>query len=429
MSVGLYSMMGKTSRPPIVLDSVSKRFTLSLNRPRTLQEGFVRTLGVAGRKDPSRETFWAVRDVSFKVKQGEMLGLVGSNGSGKSTLLKLITRILTPTRGTVSVHGRVAALLELGTGFHPDLSGRENIYLNGSFMGLSRSDIRRRIDEVIAFADIGPFIDTPLRHYSSGMQVRLGFAVATMFDPDVLLVDEVLAVGDARFQASCLERIQELRQQGTTILFVSHDLSAVRKNCAEAVWLDQGQVRVIGPAHDTISAYMAKVWAENNVYVRPVLEDNTGRSKRWGSGEAEITDVRLVNQEGVNSATFETGDTMTIDLEYTAHKPLSRPVFGILIHGEDGMQIGESKNKGTEHWVEYLNGSGRIQCLLELPLLPAKYYLTVTVYDELLVHPYDHREQEFSFRVQASRFPEEHGRVRLQGRWGPPPLAPRTAAE
>src|SRR5437773_480468 len=230
--------------------NVSKRFTIHHDRRNSIQER------IAGLFRPRArgETFWALRDVSFSVGQGESLGLVGHNGAGKSTALKLMTRILEPTSGAVKLRGRVAALLELGSGFHPDLSGRENVFLNGSLLGFSRRDMQARLPEIVDFAEIGDFIDMEVKHYSSGMYTRLAFAVATAVDPDILITDEVLAVGDESFQRKCMDRIYRFRQQGKTIIFVSHALETVRQLCDHAVWLDRGKARAIGVAREVIDA-------------------------------------------------------------------------------------------------------------------------------------------------------------------------------
>src|SRR4029453_3196324 len=239
----------------IEFDKVSKRFTLHHDRRDSIQER------VAGLFRPRArgEVFWALRDVSFTIGQGESLGLVGDNGAGKSTALKLMTRIREPTSGTVRMRGRVAALLELGSGFHPDLSGRENVVLNGSLMGFSRRAMQDRLEEIVEFAEIGDFIDMEVKHYSSGMYTRLAFAVATAVDPDILITDEVLAVGDEAFQRKCMERIYRFRRLGKTIIFVSHALQTVRLLCDQAVWLDRGVARAVGPAGEVIDAYLADI--------------------------------------------------------------------------------------------------------------------------------------------------------------------------
>jgi lipopolysaccharide transport system ATP-binding protein len=234
----------------ITFERVSKEFKLSRIPRRSFQDLFVHFFNKDMR---GKRHFWALRDVSFQIKSGETVGVLGINGSGKSTILKLISRIIDPTRGTITVSGRLSALLELGAGFHPDLTGRENIYLNGSILGLSRKVMKQKLESIVAFADIGEFIDVPIRNYSSGMQMRLGFAVAIHVEPEIILVDEVLAVGDYNFQLKCLERIRELQQQGVTILFVSHDFDAVESLCAQALWLENGTLLAQGSVSDILS--------------------------------------------------------------------------------------------------------------------------------------------------------------------------------
>lgn len=266
----------------ITFQNVSKEFKLSQLRVRSFQEIFVNILNPGARR---RKHFWALKDVSFSIKAGQTVGILGPNGSGKSTILKLISRIIDPTKGIITISGRLSALLELGAGFHPDLTGRENIYLNGSILGLDRKAMNRKLDDIIAFADIGEFIDVPIRSYSSGMQVRLGFSVAVHVEPEIILVDEVLAVGDYSFQLKCLDRIRQLQRDGVTILFVSHDFAAVRGLCTQALWLDNGRLQAQGDAGD-ILAQMKKWYqwdgdqevnwsdAEVSEQVEPVVNAN-----------------------------------------------------------------------------------------------------------------------------------------------------------
>lgn len=236
-------------------DHVSKRFARPAAAPRTLKEWLVtRVRRPAGEAEP----FWALRDVSFEIGRGEAVGLVGDNGSGKSTMLKLVTGIMKPSEGHVTVEGRVSALLELGAGFHPEFTGRENVFLNGAILGLKRAEIARRFDAIAEFAEIGAFIDAPVKTYSSGMYMRLAFAIAVNVDPDVLVVDEVLAVGDARFQRKCYERIRRFREAGKTILLVTHDAAAVRELCDRAIWLERGRLMAVGPAGEVLERYASR---------------------------------------------------------------------------------------------------------------------------------------------------------------------------
>jgi ABC-type polysaccharide/polyol phosphate transport system ATPase subunit len=237
------------SESVVTFENVSKQYKLTKLGVRSLQNIFVNILNKQVR---GKLQFWALQDVSFDIKGGETVAFLGPNGSGKSTVLKLISRIIDPTEGTITISGRLSALLELGAGFHPDLTGRENIYLNGSILGLDRKTMDRKLDDIIAFADIGDFIDTPVRGYSSGMQVRLGFSVAVHVEPEIILVDEVLAVGDYSFQLKCLDRIRHMQQDGVTILFVSHDFDAVRSLCTRAVWLDEGHLQTQGDVDEVL---------------------------------------------------------------------------------------------------------------------------------------------------------------------------------
>lgn len=233
----------------ITFENVSKEFKLSKLAIRSLQEIFVNFLDKETR---GRHRFWALRDVSFSIRAGETVGILGPNGSGKSTILKLISRIIDPTTGVITISGRLSALLELGAGFHPDLTGRENIYLNGSILGFNRTAMNQKLDSIIEFADIGEFIDVPIRNYSSGMQMRLGFSVAVHVEPEIILVDEVLAVGDYSFQLKCLDKIRQMQREGVTILFVSHDFEAAERLCSRALWLDNGYLQAEGEVPDIL---------------------------------------------------------------------------------------------------------------------------------------------------------------------------------
>jgi ABC-type polysaccharide/polyol phosphate transport system ATPase subunit len=244
--------------PAITFDNVSKRFLLHHERTRSIQDLFVRKLSLKngnGKPISAVEEFWAMRDVSFKVAEGEMVGLIGPNGAGKSTLLKLLARIIEPTRGRVLVKGRLNALIELSAGFHEELTGRENIFLSAALLGLSRAEIKKHIDEIVEFSELEKFIDTPVKHYSSGMHMRLGFAIATVIESEVLLVDEVLAVGDATFQRKCFERIAEIRERGTTILFVSHQMADIERHCDRALLFIHGQLIADGTPTETAQQY------------------------------------------------------------------------------------------------------------------------------------------------------------------------------
>ena len=243
---------------------------------------------------PTKEEFWALKDISFEIKQGDRVGIIGRNGAGKSTLLKILSRITEPTTGRISIKGRVASLLEVGTGFHPELTGRENIFLNGAVLGMGKAEIKRKFDEIVAFAEVEKFLDTPVKRYSSGMYVRLAFAVAAHLEPEILVVDEVLAVGDAQFQKKCLGKMKDVSKEGRTVLFVSHQMSAIEKLCSSGVLLSRGQIKFLGNSKETISYYLQDL--ENQI-----IENKVSELPRSGTGEIKITDFQLRIQMEISS--------------------------------------------------------------------------------------------------------------------------------
>ncbi len=397
--------------PVVVCERVSKRFWLAHDRPRSFQElviGF-------WRRSRGGEDLWALREVTFSVEAGEVFGVIGANGSGKSTLLKIIAGILAPTAGQVLVRGRLAALLELGAGFHPDLTGRENIFLNGALLGFSRAEIARRFEEIVAFAELERFVDTPLKHYSSGMQVRLGFAIAVSSDPEVLLADEVLAVGDERFQRKCLERIAHLVRQGGAVILVSHNLDLVRSLCGRALWLERGEVRALGAAAEVVDQYQTAVGA-------PSLAGRglaSGIGQRWGSREVEIARVDLVDRSGQPRTVFWTGEPFAVRIWYQAHRSVARPVFGSAIHAGEGMVLTGPNTRLANRPIPVVEGPGLVEYRVEaLNLLRGLYYLTVAVYDEYLIHAYDHHDRLYAFRVeQPPAISDRFGCLYLPADW------------
>jgi homopolymeric O-antigen transport system ATP-binding protein len=401
----------------IEFTNVSKRFTIHKDQRNSIQER------VAGLFRPRArgEEFWALRDVSFSVGEGQSLGLVGHNGAGKSTALKLMTRILEPTSGTVRLHGRVAALLELGSGFHPDLSGRENVFLNGSLMGFSRRAMQSKLAEIVAFAEIGDFIDMEIKHYSSGMYTRLAFAVATAVDPEILITDEVLAVGDEAFQRKCMERIYRFRQMGKTIIFVSHALEIVRTLCDQAVWLDHGHARAVGAAGEVIDAYLAEVnrlEQERLAQERGVAGIADEELFRRGSREVEIVGVELLDAAGRPQSVFQTHEPLTIRIHYQAHQPVVRPVFGVGLFHENGIWLTGPNTRFDGLAIPLVEGEGAVDYMVgDLPLLTGRYLLSVAVYDDALLHPYDHHDRLYRLVVQSEGLRERFGMLSLSGRW------------
>ena len=402
----------------IRLDHVSKRFTLQHDRPRSLQELFLGMLHIKHTR--SKENYWALRDVSLEVEPGEMLGIIGENGAGKSTLLKLLSRIIEPTSGQIEISGRIGALLELGTGFHPDLTGRENVYLNGSILGFGRTDLNRLFPDIVSFSEMERFIDVPVKHYSSGMLMRLGFSAAIHLQPDILLVDEVLAVGDEAFQQRCLDRISQLKRQGVTIVFVTHDLRTVRAMCDRAIWLDDGHIHAEGNVERAIDEYMAQVYAaEGQIVHKAEAESQDEASWRWGSREAEIVRVQFLDEAGREQSTFRTGQTFTARMHFRAHQRIESPLFGVALHHANGCQINGPNTSPADYSIEAIEGDGYMDYTIhDLPLLRGTYLFSAAIYDDKASQAYDHHHQAYTFRVaESEQLGEPYGMVHIPCDW------------
>ena len=355
------------------------------------------------------EEFWALKGVGFEVAAGATFGVIGSNGSGKSTLLKCLAGILQPERGSVQVNGRVSALLELGAGFHPELSGRENVFLNGAILGLSRKEITDRFDDIVEFAGLEEFIDSPVKNYSSGMFVRLGFAVAAHVEPEVLLVDEVLSVGDESFQRKSAEKIEQFRRDGRTIVFVSHGLSQVEQLCEQVAWIDKGELRQIGPAAEVISAY------QGDSHHAQRVEGEQG--SRWGSGEAQIEAVSRLDDAGVALPVLTTMEPATIRVELNAHAPVQDAVVGIRIDSMAGGPVWGTTTRRGGRTIGLLDGPAQVDLRLpSVPLLEGVYDLTVALTDHTEIHPYDHWERRVRFEVRQYRS-YDTGVVHIPATW------------
>ena len=392
------------SEPAVVAEHVSKRFRLYHERNDSLKVALMR------RGRAKYEEFWALQDVSLEVPQGSTFGLIGENGSGKSTLLKCMAKILRPDKGRTAIVGKTSALLEVGAGFHPELSGRDNVYLNGSILGLSKKELDAKFDSIVEFAGLERFIDTPVKNYSSGMYVRLGFSVAINVDPDVLLVDEILAVGDENFQRKCAEKFADLHNEGKTIVVVSHALGTVRNLCDTVALLEHGVLKEVGPAAHVIDNYMTDAHVARH-------DDGTGGS-RWGSGEGRIDKVEIIGRGGVATQSVKTGDRVTIRLHYTTSQPIERPVFGIAIETINGVSVAGPNTRDVEVVPEKVNGSGVVDMTVErLLLLPGTYDIAVGFYDYSATHPYDHRLHALRFDVEPGEPYQQHGLVALDARW------------
>lgn len=321
---------------------------------------------------PEPNTFWALKDVSFTVEQGEIVGVIGRNGAGKSTLLKVLTRITEPTSGRAVLRGRVGSLLEVGTGFHPELSGRENVFLNGAILGMRRREIERKFDEIVAFAEVERFIDTPVKRYSSGMYVRLAFAVAAHLDPEILLVDEVLAVGDAAFQTKCLGKMKDVAGEGRTVLFVSHNMAAVSQLCERGILLDGGRISIQGATADVIRVYLV---SRDSQAATPVGL----RNDREGDGRARITGLE-VNAESKSTFALCTGDRVRVDLDYTLPGYGGSPEFHLAVYDMFGIQILHLTSRMVNASFDSLVCKGRVACIIpKLPLPPGQYRLNAAI--------------------------------------------------
>jgi ABC-type polysaccharide/polyol phosphate transport system ATPase subunit len=393
----------------IQLLAVDKRYRVYRERYRTLKEILIhRRLG-------EWQDRAALSGVTLEIPRGTTFGLIGPNGAGKSTALKLIARILVPDAGEVRVGGRVSALIELGAGFQLEYTARENIYLNASLLGLSRQEIDRRFDAIVDFAELRDHIDEPLRTYSSGMYMRLGFAVAIHVDPEVMLVDEILAVGDEAFQRKCFDWLQEFQSGGGTILMISHNLGAIRELCQQAAWLQDGKIVTSGAAGDVVDAYLDHVRDERGR--QAALQALTGRRDAHAP-PLEVGDVRLLDDDDREVADRVIGDPLTVDIGYRVHERVERAMVGVMVWRNDGTYVygSNSFNDGLE--LGPLERDGRLRLrYTSLPLLPGTYRLTVSVFASVGEHaaPADYHEQRYSFHIHGST--PEQGVVRLEHQW------------
>jgi ABC-2 type transport system ATP-binding protein/lipopolysaccharide transport system ATP-binding protein len=447
---------------------LSKRFWLHTERRTGLKERFIRGRG------PKAKEFWALRDASFEIEHGSTFGLLGQNGAGKSTTLKVLAGIYRPTSGLVEVNGRVSALLELGAGFHGELTGRENIRLNGAILGLSRRQIDASMDRIIDFAGLGEFIDSPVKVYSSGMYVRLGFAVAVSLDPEILMVDEIIAVGDEEFQRKCFDHLFELRKRGSTIVLVSHSLGLIRDLCDQAAWLEHGHIRELGPARGVVDKYLSDV---NDREVRAAQEhqaaqeheqasarddesigspnvgggsveqvaaatDSAGEAgsadaasavpgvqppeepaahQRPGSGEIRVTSVEYLDHDGNSSPILLAGAPCTMRMHYSSSRAIPSAVFGIGFFNEADVNVSGPNSGRLGSWpVEA--GEGYVDLVVEeLLLQPATYRVSTAIVDR--GHTFDFADREYEMHVRG-RGDEEPGVTRMPGMWKPPVQVP-----
>jgi len=394
---------------PIEVDHVSRIYQKYSARHRfqTFKSALVKgDLFRALRPD---ELVTALDDVTLSVEKGQTFGVIGENGSGKSTLLKLIAGIVKPTVGEVRTQGKISALIELGAGFHPEITGRENVFINGIMLGLSKKEISAKFDDIVAFAELEEFIDAPVKTYSSGMYMRLGFAIAINVNPEILLIDEVLAVGDAAFVPKCLDRIDDFRRRQKTILFVSHDLNTVGKICDRVAWLKNGRVQMIGEPKRTVDAYLQDVAEkQERSFERRQQEPSKApqdqeerRENRWGKREIEITRVSLKNARGQDRHVFTPEDGLLIEMDVVAHSPADDFVFGIGLFNSQGICCYGTNTLLEDYEAVSIQGEGRVVCRIEkLSLVNGTYYLDVAVHKRD-GYPYDYHRKLYSFLVSS----------------------------
>jgi len=386
----------------ISVENLGKRYNIRGPRDRTLKSN-VLDLVYNRRK---KKDFWALREVNFSVSSGETLGIIGPNGAGKSTMLGLIAGTITPTEGRVEVKGALSTLLELGAGFHPDLTGRENVYLNGSILGLSRKEVCRRFPAIVEFAELEEFIDMPVKHYSSGMYVRLGFAIAVEVDPDVLLIDEVLAVGDAMFRRKCLRKIADFQKRKKAMLIVSHDMDTIKKISGRILLLDEGKVIELGNPSDIVEEYIRLgLYRKGELII-----------KEWGNREIEIEKAELYNKEGKKSQRFITNSSVSIRIYYNAKKKVMNPVFGFSVSDSEGRLCYGTNTLIEEYGIDYVEGRGVMNLNLNsLSLLQGRYYLSFSIHSADHKTNYHRQDNWYVFWVDPNK--QAEGFLNIPCRW------------
>ena len=388
----------------IEVKSLSKNFRLYHERNRYIKAAFLR-----GRR-AKYEEFIALNDVSFDVPHGATLGIIGSNGSGKTTMLKCLTGIYTPERGSIKIDGKVAALLELGAGFHPELTGSENVYLNGAILGMTKRDVELKFDKIVEFAGLEKFINTPVKNFSSGMVVRLGFSIAAHVEPKILLIDEILSVGDQDFQRKSTEKIEEFRREGRTIVVVSHSLGLVQQLCKEVIWLDKGKIRQSGLATDVISAYTGGSYAEH-------LERDDESRERWGTGDARINSIELLSSDETNVKHFDSDAAVKVRCQINAHVRLESPILRVRITKLNGDVVWATSTQRVSNSIRVLDGPAT--ATLDIPkfgLLEGTYYLSASISNSTSTTEFDHCQNWLRFNVHKTNLFDE-GIVSVESSW------------
>lgn len=408
----------------ISIRNVSKKFKIYQEKNLNIKYAALNFL--KGKKSSKYSEFWALKDINLDIKKGETIGIIGENGSGKSTLLKLITGILYPDTGDISKKGKIAALIEIGAGFHSELSGRENININASILGFSKKEIEANLEKIIEFSGLKKFINNPIKTYSSGMYVRLGFSIAIHVNPDILLIDEVLSVGDESFQKKCFQKINNFRRQGKTIVLVSHDLATIERICSRVILIDKGKLVSQGNPLDVISKYHKLLYEKEKKSSVPEQEEpyeeetpQEDETRRWGSKEVEIKRIEFLTQKDTPEETFKIGDYLKIRIHYTAKKKIKKPVFGIALYREDGLHINGPNTKTSDYHIDSIEGTGFIDYVIEsIPLQPGVYFLTAAILDYSCLHDYDHWHRCLSLNIiENEQIKDKNGIVHIAAEW------------
>jgi ABC-2 type transport system ATP-binding protein len=414
----------------ITFKNVSKHFNIYLNKSYSLKEKILNKLL---RRNPLEiKKYDVLKNVSFQIKRGETIGLIGENGTGKSTTLKLIANILKPEKGTIEVKGSVSSLLEIGAGFQADMTGKENVYLYGSILGLSKKKIDDKYKEIVQFAELEDFMNMPVKNYSSGMYMRLAFAVAVNVDPDIILIDEVLAVGDENFQKKCFVKIDEFRKKGKTIVFVSHDMTTVKRICDRVFYIKKGGEVIEGTPEQMVNLYMKNVYTkslpideveikkETDIEEEIVLMHknyNDKNENRWGNKALEIINVYFSDRNGKVQNVFNAGEDIKVNIDFIAHKKIDKAVLGIAIYDEEGRHICGPNSKQDGKIITNIKDKNYVSLIIKNnPFLKGKYLFTAALYDYTCQTPFDHREKHYTFQVLSGMY-EEYGLIRLNCDW------------
>jgi lipopolysaccharide transport system ATP-binding protein len=404
-----------TDQTIIELSDVSVKYRVPQEQIGTFKEYFIRLL----EGKVKHRSFNALNKVSLSVHRGEVFGLIGHNGAGKSTLLKLVAKVIRPTGGRVVVKGRVAPLLEVGAGFHPELTGRENIFLNGAMLGFSHEEMLEKFPRIVEFSELGDFIDAPLRTYSSGMSARLGFAVATDTQPDILIVDEVLSIGDEAFQHKSYERILSIKAQGATILLVSHSMSMIESICQRAAWLHRGQILCLDNAKVVVDQYLGRVSEEENRQLIAAAHlDEFPAQKEYKP--IEIRQVRLLNDQDHDQQVFHTGESVQVQIEYVAHEPIDSLEVGIAVHRQDGVHITGPNTTFDGLDIPIQPGAGGVAYTVpSIPLMEGLYQLSVALVNRDGNRMLDYHDHYYTFRInnRGHEVRERYGLMTLKGEW------------